>query len=131
MKAASGILAIVLGVVTPAVAHHSFTMFDMKKELVLNGTVTEFQWTNPHIWIELDVSDGQGGFKHWSIEGGSIAGLSRQGWKRSTLKQGDKIRIAIHPLQDGSAGGSLIGLELPDGRKLGAPVDRPASGPEP
>jgi len=127
MKAAFGLLAILLAVAGPAMAHHSFSMFDMKKELVLDAVVTEFQWTNPHIWIEIDVLDGKGGAKHWSVEGGAVAGLSRQGWKRSTLKPGDKIRIAIHPLHNGTAGGSLIGVELPDGRKLGAPVEKPAA----
>lgn len=126
IRAALATLVLALAAVQPAAAHHSFAMFDMKKELILSGVVTDFQWTNPHIWIELDLSDPQGTVKHWSIEGGSIAGLSRQGWKRSTLKRGDKIRLAIHPLQNGDAGGSLIGIELPDGRTLGAPLQRPA-----
>lgn len=127
MRVGLGILTMVLVAAGPASAHHSFAMFDMKKELVLEGVVAEFQWTNPHIWIEIDVPDGKGGMKHWSVEGGATAGLARQGWKRSTLKPGDKIRIAIHPLNNSNPGGSLIGLELPDGRKLGAPVDNPSA----
>lgn len=121
------VIATMVLAASPAAAHHSFSMFDMKKELVLNGVVTEFQWTNPHIWIEVDVPNGQGGVNHWSIEGAAVAALSRQGWKRATLKPGDKIKLAIHPLQNGNAGGSLIGVELADGRKFGSPVERPAA----
>jgi len=117
-----------LAVAGPAAAHHSNAWLDMQKEVILNdAVVTEFQWTNPHTWIELDVPDGKGGVTHWSIEAGAVSGLARQGWKRTSLKPGDKIRIAIHPLHNGTAGGSLIGVELPDGRKLGAPVEKPAA----
>jgi len=104
----------------PAQAHHSFAMFDSAAEIVLKGTVTEFQWTNPHTWIELDVPDEKGEVVHWSIEGGSVLGLSREGWSRHTLQRGDKITLVAHPLKDGSHGGSLMGITLADGRHLGA-----------
>lgn len=121
-----------VAVAGPATAHHSNSWVDMQKEVILNdAVVTQFQWTNPHVWIELDVPDGKGGVKHWSIEGGSVSGLARQGWKRNSLKPGDKIRIAIHPMRTGEAGGSLVGLELPDGRRLGPPVDRAPPPPAP
>ncbi len=122
--------AITLVIAGPALAHHSNAWVDMKTEIILeNAVVTQFQWTNPHTWIEIDVPDGKGGVKHWSIENGSITGLARQGWKRTALKPGDKIRrIAIHPMRSGDAGGSFVGLEFADGRTLGSPVDRPAPG---
>jgi len=102
-----------------ALAHHSFSMFDPVKEIILKGTVTEFQWTNPHTWIELDVVDDKGKKVHWSIEGGSVRGLARQGWQRTTIKPGDKIELVAHPLRDGRPGGSLMGITLADGRHFG------------
>jgi hypothetical protein len=103
-----------------AQAHHSFAMFDPVKEVVISGTVTQFQWTNPHTWIEMDVSDDKGQVKHWSIEGGSVLGLSRQGWNHNIIKPGDKITLVAHPLKDGSPGGSLMGVTLANGKHLGA-----------
>ena len=101
-------------------AHHSFAMFDNAKEIIVTGVVTEFQWTNPHTWIEMDVADESGQLKHWSIEGGSVIGLSREGWTRNTVKVGDKVILVAHPLRDGTPGGSLMGITLPDGKHLGA-----------
>ena len=91
----------------PAFAHHSFAMFDNQKNVTLEGTVKEFQWTNPHSWIQLMVKDPSGKDVEWSIEGGSPNGLSRGGWKRTSLKPGDKATVVIHPLKDGTNGGSL------------------------
>ena len=70
----------------PAVAHHSFAMFDRTRELVLEGTVREFQWTNPHSWIQLDVKNDKGGLDAYSIEMNSPNNLTRQGWKSTSLK---------------------------------------------
>ena len=64
------VVAVLLAI--PALAHHSFTMFDMTKKITLSGTVTAFEWTNPHSYIEIDVADESGATKHWSIEMGSI-----------------------------------------------------------
>ena len=82
------------GVALPALAHHSFSMFDAQKELVLKGTIKEFQWSNPHTWIQLDVTDASGKTLEWSIEGGSPNLVGRQGWKRNTFKPGDRVEIA-------------------------------------
>jgi len=106
--------------------HHSFAMFDADKEVVVTGVVTEFQWTNPHTWIEMDVPDSNGVVKHWSIEGGSPLGLSRQGWKHTTIKPGDKISLVIHPLKSGEPGGNLMGVVTADGKALGEPLTPPA-----
>jgi hypothetical protein len=69
----------------PALAHHSFAMFDAEKKMTLDGTVKEFQWTNPHSWILLTVSDAQGKAEQWAIEMGGPSGLARQGWVPKTL----------------------------------------------
>ena len=74
----------------PALAHHSFAMFDQRKIMTLEGTVTQFQWTNPHAFIELDVPNG-GRTVHWSIELNSPNNLKRQGWTRTALKPGDRV----------------------------------------
>jgi hypothetical protein len=110
------VLASVAGM---ALAHHSFNMFDDKKEVVLRGQVKEFQWSNPHTWIQLNVTDASGKVVEWSIEGGSPNLLGRQGWKRNTLKPGDQIEVTVHPMRDGQPGGSFMHAVLPDGRKLG------------
>lgn len=103
----------------PLLAHHSFTMFDMTKQVTLVGTVTEFQWTNPHAYIEIDVPDAQGAVKHWSIELGSPSILQQSGWKFSSLKKGDKTTLVINPLKNGQLGGFLGKATLPDGRVVG------------
>lgn len=103
-----------------SLAHHSFAMFDNDKEIIVKGTVAQFQWTNPHTWIEMDVLDENGESQHWSIEGGSVIGLAREGWTRNTIKPGDKVILVAHPLRDGKPGGSLMGITLPDGKHLGA-----------
>ncbi|HSG33995.1 MAG TPA: DUF6152 family protein [Sphingomonadaceae bacterium] len=125
-------LAIALAALTvPAAAHHSFAMFDQKKIVTLEGTVHEFQWTNPHAFIELDVVTN-GRLARWSIELNSPNNLKRQGWKRTSLKAGDKITLRTNPLRNGQAGGLFLDLEKSDGTVLdsgmpkdGAPVNVP------
>lgn len=112
---------------TPVFAHHSFTMFDMTKRITLAGSVTSFEWTNPHSYIEIDVPDDQGAVKHWSIEMGSPSILMQSGWKFSSLKKGDKVTLIINPLKNGKAGGFLTKATLPDGRVLG---NGPAQNPQ-
>ena len=121
-----------LGLASPAFAHHSFTMFDMSKRITLAGSVTSFEWTNPHSYIEIDVPDDQGGtnpgaVKHWSIEMGSPSILQQSGWKFSSLKKGDKATLVINPLKNGKAGGFLSTATLPDGRTL---TNGPAQNPQ-
>jgi hypothetical protein len=104
----------------PAIAHHSFAMFDAEKVMTLDGTVKDFQWTNPHSWILMMVDDPQsGGAKQWAIEMGGPAGLARQGWRPKTLTPGMQIKAVIHPLRDGGAGGQFMAVTLPDGKQFG------------
>jgi uncharacterized protein DUF6152 len=110
-------------------AHHSFAMFDTTKSTTLTGTVTKFEWTNPHAYIEIDVPEGNG-VKHWSIELGSPSILLQSGWKFKDLKHGDKITAKISPLRSGELGGLLVQATLPDGRVLGnGPGRGPAAAP--
>lgn len=107
------------GLAGPALAHHSFAMFDRQKETVLKGTVKTFQWTNPHSFIELDVVDAQGMIASYSIEMNSPNNLVRQGWKSTSLKAGDKVSVTMNPLRDGTRGGLFVNVQLSDGRILG------------
>ena len=113
------ILAGALLAVLPAAAHHSFAMFDTTRQVTLAGSVTSFEWTNPHTYIEIDAREQSGAIKHWSIELGSPSILRNSGWKHDTLKAGDSITLAINPLKNGTAGGLLLYATLADGRKLG------------
>jgi hypothetical protein len=106
-------------VAIPVLAHHSFAMFDTTKRVTLAGTVTAFEWTNPHAYIELDVADEKGAVKHWSIELGSPSILMQGGWKFKDLKYGDKITAVVSPLKSGQSGALLSTITMPDGRVLG------------
>jgi hypothetical protein len=107
-------------------AHHSFALFDTTATVTVSGTVTEFQWTNPHAYIELDVPGANGAVKHWSIELGSPSILQQSGWKFKDVKYGDKVTVAINPLRSQQPGGLLVQVTLPDGRVLG---NGPGRGP--
>jgi hypothetical protein len=115
-------LAAAASIAVPATAHHSFSMFDNDKNMTLEGTIREFQWTNPHTWTQVMVKDASGKEVEWSIEGGSPNSLSRSGWKRTSIKPGDKAVLVIHPLKDGSAGGSLVTISV-NGQRVGTPRD--------
>lgn len=114
--------SLVLALLTAQVclAHHSFATFDQTKQMTLVGVIKEVQWTNPHIWVQLLVKDPSGRAVEWSIEGGSPNALSRQGWKRSSMHAGDAAEIVIHPLKDGSNGGSLMKVSI-NGQQVGNP----------
>jgi hypothetical protein len=120
-----GVLVLVGG---PAVAHHSFAMFDQTKSVTLKGTVTEFQWTNPHAFIHIEVPGGSGGKVMWQVELNSPNNLTRQGWRSTSVKAGDEVTLVIKPLRDGSRGGLFVSMTLPDGRVLGD-ATRTGSGP--
>jgi len=114
--------AVALVYAVPALAHHSFAMFDATKATKLEGTVKEFQWTNPHAWILMTVGNDQ-----WAIEMGGPGGLARQGWVPKTLTPGMKISAIIHPLKDGTHGGQFMAVTLPDGTLKGNPNARPSA----
>ena len=105
---------------SPALAHHSFSMFDQQKVVTLSGTVKELEWVNPHSWLRLMVENEQTHQpQQWSIELASTGQQARIGWNPQTVRPGDKITIEINPLRDGARGGTLLLITLPDGTKLG------------
>jgi hypothetical protein len=104
---------------TPAYVHHSGAMFDRNKEITIAGTVSEFTWTNPHSSFKVEVPDANGKIDVWAIEMNGPNNIVRLGWKRSTIKKGDKVSVRINPLRNGQPGGWYLGITLPDGTVLG------------
>jgi hypothetical protein len=111
---------------TAALAHHSTSMFEPEKRVTLTGNVKEFQWTNPHAWIQMTVTAADGTSTDWSFECGSPNTLSRQGWRPSTLKPGDEITVVANPMKDGTSAGLLYTVVVTGGRTLG-----PGAPPQP
>lgn len=118
---------VALSAAPPAFAHHSNAMFDRVKVIELKGTVREFQWTNPHTFIELDTP---GSTEPFSIEGPTPGVLRAKGWKFNSLKAGDQVTIKAHPLKDGRRGGGLVQVTKASGEVLNyeppAPIAVPA-----
>ena len=102
-----------------SIAHHSGAMFDYDKSITLVGTVKQFQWTNPHCWIELSVP-GEKGTEDWSVEMGAPLQLYQGGWKPGTLKPGDEIKVVVRPTRDGTTkAGLFVSATGADGHVLG------------
>ena len=108
---------LLVGWVAPALAHHSNAMFEHDKTIEVSGTVRDFQWTNPHVFIELTVA-GANGPQDLSVECSAPAVLRAHGWKFNSLKVGDKVVVKIHPLKNGSVGGGLVSASK-DGAVIG------------
>ena len=100
-------------------AHHSSAMFDKQTVIEVRATVREFQWTNPHIWIQILIENDDGELEEWSIEGGGTNTLFRRGWRPTSFNAGDEIMIRFNPMKDGSAAGGFIAAKLADGSTLG------------
>lgn len=95
-------------------------MFDQTKQVSLKGKVTEFQWTNPHAFIHVEVAQEGGASEVWEIELNSPNNLKRQGWSSSSVKVGDKVTLVANPLRDLThKGGLFVAVTLPDGTVLG------------
>ena len=111
-------LALAGAAAAPALAHHSFAMFDFQASKTVTGTVEQFDWTNPHTFIWLEVPNASGVTERYGFEGMSPNYLGRRGWSKSTLKPGDKVTVTFHPLKDGSKGGTYQKVILSDGKEL-------------
>jgi len=116
----SGIVAVtfVLFLATSAIAHHSFIAFNMNDQKTVTGTVKEVEWTNPHIWIWIDVPNEKGVAELYGFEGMSPNFLERRNWTRTTLKAGEKITITFRPLRDGKNGGMFMNGRMTNGTVL-------------
>jgi hypothetical protein len=99
-------------------AHHGAAALAMDKEVTLKGTVTNWQWTNPHCIISLDVTDSTGKVTNWSSETSPPIGMIQGGWNRNTLKPGDKITLVLHVARSGAPVGRTVQVITADGKKL-------------
>jgi len=119
LKAVALSAAAATALVTPAPAHHSFAMFDADRTVTLQGTVKEFEWTNPHSWLHIMVRDEATGQQSvWALELSSPARLKRMGMSADSVKPGDAVSVTFHPLKDGARGGQFLQAVLPDGKQI-------------
>jgi hypothetical protein len=107
-KISTALLVLLLAAALPAIAHHSGAIYDREKDVVLEGTVKEWQWTNPHTFLQIMVTDSKGVVTEWSIEGGALTNMKRAGWERTSFSAGDKVSVLFHPLKSGAPGGTVI-----------------------
>ena len=129
----AAVLLTIAGSGGPLVAHHSFSMFEMEKNVTYTGVVVEYMWSNPHVHFTIDVTPAAGvdtaTVGRWDVEGGSTNIMTRQGWTRATLKPGDPITLVGHPMKDGSKGISLFYMIKPDGKRMYHDIARPKDEP--
>ncbi len=119
---AAALCAIAAG---PTWAHHSYAMFEQDREVTMEGTVTKFEFINPHSWIYVSSPNQAGVMEEWVLELGSPGQLSRRGWKRNSLKAGDKIVMKFNPMKEGHPplkaglkGGNFRSATTMDGRAI-------------
>jgi len=115
-------VSLVLGVSAGAsvYAHHSGAGVDRTKTVNVEGIVKSFKWGNPHSWLELEVANSKGGTDIWNFEMNPPAFLVRNGWKSTSVKAGDRIKVVGRPFQNGDPGGIFVSVTLPNGEVLGA-----------
>src|SRR5258707_5812793 len=119
MKVVSLTALVAAAFTAPAVAHHSFAMFDATKNVTLQGTVKEFEWTNPHSWLRVMVNDEKTGKSvMWALELSSPARLITMGMHSDSVKTGDVVSVTFHPMSDGTRGGQFIQAMLRSGRAI-------------
>jgi hypothetical protein len=117
-----GLGVLILAGAVTAFAHHSFAVYDHTRTLSLKGTVTRFQWSNPHAYLEIDVKEADGAVKHYTLEGTSINMMQRIGWRSNMIKAGDQVKTVMAPLLSGEPAGLLLEVTLPNGDKKELPV---------
>jgi hypothetical protein len=114
-----GLAALALAAASlPLLAHHSGAGFG-KETKEISGTVKEFQFTNPHSWIQVLVPDANGKVVEWSVEWGSPNQLGREGYRPSTFPPGAKVSIKLHPMPNGAPVGGFVGAKMADGKIIG------------
>ena len=118
MKAVRATVVAVLLVADAASAHHSYAMFEVNKTVSLTGTVSKWEWTNPHTWLVVVAPASDGKNVEWQIEGSSPAVWRRYGRNREIVKTGDRVTVMIHPLRSGANGGQLQSITTADGKTI-------------
>ena len=110
--------AVLVAMAGPALAHHSYSMFDRARTDTVTGTVKSFEMINPHGWLTVITRDAQGRTREWAVETGGAGQMGRAGWTADALSEGDKVSVTIHPMKDGSNSGQLVSALLPNGKTL-------------
>ena len=125
VKSITAIVGYLLLTLSPAQAHHSTAMFDSDNPIELSGTVTEWQFTNPHVFLMLEVEGEDGQAAVWALEGMSPNVIIRRGWTPQSLKPGDKVTATVRPLHSGEPGGNYSNLRWEDGSTIDPQAARP------
>jgi hypothetical protein len=133
--AAAAVLAAALSSsvgVAPAIAHHSFGLFDMSKTAQIEGTIVKLEWSNPHCWLFL-VSGPSADAEavNYGFEMTSVGEMIRRGWTKTSVKPGDKVKVTFHPVRDGRPAGYMMSVMTEDGRYIGRPPEIQNAPPAP
>ena len=107
-----------LAVSVPLSAHHGAAGYNMDRELVMKGTVTEWLWANPHCFLKYDATDDAGNLSHWAVEVSNPTDMVRRGWSKHSLKPGDEVTLTVRPAKNGAPVGQLLKVVLPNGQTL-------------
>jgi hypothetical protein len=118
MRPALFLVLSALALAQPVLAHHSGASYDSDHQITLTGTVNNFEWTNPHVFIYLEVKDESGAVVQWRVEGNSPNMLVRAGWRKEMIKAGDQITVNGAPAKNKAPILRLIRLTLPSGVKF-------------
>jgi hypothetical protein len=112
------LMASVLALPDPMLAHHGAATFDTANEITLKGTVTEWTWFNPHCFLKFEVKDAAGATKVWAVEAGNPTDMAKRGWKRTSFKAGDAVTVTLQPVKTGAPVGRIMNVVLADGQTL-------------
>jgi hypothetical protein len=107
-----------LAVSVPLSAHHGAAGYNMDKELVMKGTVTDWLWANPHCFLKYDTTDEAGTLSHWAVEVSNPTDMTKRGWSKRSLKPGDEVTVTVRPAKNGAPVGQLLKVVLPNGQTL-------------
>jgi len=131
MKRISTAILLLIGLMSAfaVYGHHSAAGIDRSKSVTVEGTVKQFKWGNPHAWLDLEVPNSKGGVDLWSFEMTSPTFLVRAGWKSTTVKAGDKVKVVGRPFKNGDPGGLFVSVTLPDGKTLSEQAQPTAAAP--
>ena len=112
------IATIVLAATAPLIAHHGAATFDTGKELTMQGTVTEWVWSNPHCFLKFDVTEKDGTVRHWTVKTNNPPDMVNRGWSRRSFKGGEKVKVVVEPVKSGNPVGRLLNVTFADGKIL-------------
>ena len=124
-----GSLVVALGIAGTADAHHSAAGVDRTRTVTAEGTVKQFRWGNPHAWLEIEVPNDKGGSDIWNLEMTSPTFLIRAGWKSTSVRPGDRVKVVARPFKNGDPGGLFVSVTLPTGQVLSEQAAPPAQAP--